>query len=219
MSLVLLHGPAQSSKRLEAAKIKKQFEEENISVFDFKKTEVSFEEILATKSLFQTGKRLMVVENPPVDFDLKDSSSDDTTILIVAGVLKEQSSLLLAVKKLSGKIIFFAGDKEVSAFPYLDNLIEGKKGALLELDKLLDEYGQMYVFSMIYYLLRRNILPLPASSFMKSKINTQKSKYSLEDFKKFYQQVLETEFSIKNGSTDGKIALTFLTQKIISSKN
>ncbi|MFH0937237.1 MAG: hypothetical protein V1808_03005 [Candidatus Daviesbacteria bacterium] len=218
MKIILLLGAGETAKRNQALKIKKEFSPDDISTIDLKEqSEKDLEMALSSTSLFGSGQRLVIVENVPDKLDLENikSADDNVTLLLLADTPRADCSLLKIAKKLKATIYSFEGEKELTAFPFIDNLIEGKKTAFLELEKLLAEYGGMYVLAMIYYLLRRNLLPSPASSFMKEKIGRQKRKYNLEDFEVFYKTALETEFYIKSGFTDEKMGLVTLTQKII----
>lgn len=219
MKTIVLYGPGEVSKRAALSKIKKEYSQDSIISIDLKVKDLADLDVaLASTSLFETGKRLIVAENASETLSLKSLKFTDQnlTLVIVAGSLKAASILLSDAKSLQAKTYLFEGEKEVSAFPFLDALIEGKKSAYVELDKLLKEYGGMYVYSMIYYLLRRNILPLPQSDFAKKKILEQKQKYSTEDFIKLYQLTLESEFSIKKGIMPETLNLTQLVSDFIA---
>lgn len=219
MKIILLYGPGEAAKRNEALRIRKQFASEDISFVDFKQINTQDLEVqFVSSSLFQRGPRLIVAENAPDNLSLQKLkvADDSLTLLILAGNLKADSQLFLSAKKLNAKLVLFEGEKELTAFPFLDALIEQRKQVFLELEKLLKEYGAIYVISMIYYLLRRNILPLPKNSFIRGKIQRQKQRYSLDDFERFYYLTLTTEFKIKSGLLNENTGLTFLIQKINS---
>lgn len=219
MNIILLYGAGEVSKRNYLVKIKKEFSPDQISQIDFKQNSLAdLELVMSSGSLFEIGERLIIVENVPDKIDLetiKKINGSFTLILLAAHPLLT-SPILQTAKKIGAKIYAFEGEKELTAFPFLDNLIEGKKQVFIELEKLLSEYGAMYVLTMIYYLLRRNILPLPSSDFMKKKIQQQKNKFDLEDFAKFYFQTLETEFKMKSGVTEDKSALTSLVGNFLT---
>lgn len=219
MKIVVLYGPGESKKREEAQIIKRQFLPDVTSYFDLSVKKISDIELaLSSLSLFDSSDRLMVIENTPDDLDLKKlvKINNSTTLLFLALSPRANSKLLSSAKEINAKAINFEAEKEVSAFSYLDNLIEGKKEAFGELQKLLDGYGGMYVLSMIYYLLRRNLLPSPPSSFMQNKIRSQTQGFILEDWQKLYLLTLKTDFAIKSGILPENIALTKLTQEFVS---
>lgn len=218
MKIILLSGPGEIGKRNEILKLKKQFSPDCVITCDLQ--EKSLEDLkiaLSSNLLFATGPRLLVVENVTDQINLQTLavSDPDLTLLLKADSLKSDSSLLTSAKKLRAKIFLFEGEKELSAFPFLDYLIEKRKQAFLELEKLLKEYGSMYVLVMIYYLLRRNILPLPQNEFARRKIQAQKQKYQLSDFENFYKLALILEFSIKSGALEEKLGLTSFVQSMV----
>lgn len=218
MKIILIYGPGEVGKRNYLLKIKKEFSQYQISQIDLKQESLSDLELkIASGFLFESGERLIVVENVPdkMDLEIFKKTALEITLVLVASSPQQSSPILQTAKKLGARIYAFEGEKELNAFPFLDNLIEGKRQAFLELEKLLLEYGETYVLTMIYYLLRRNILPLPLSDFMKKKIQKQKQKFTLKDFEKFYFLTLQTEYKIKNGLVNNKTALTSLVRNFI----
>lgn len=223
MQIILLYGPGEVGKRNYLLKIKKEFSQDQISQIDFKKNSLADLELeivsgfLLRSSSFESEKRLIIVENASDKMDLQilKNANLGTTLVLLASHLTLTAQILQTAKKIGAKIYSFEGEKELTAFPFLDNLIEGKKEVFVELNKLFSEYGAIYILSMIYYLLRRNILPLPSSDFMRKKIQKQKQEFSLNNFEKFYFQTLQTEYKIKSGLIDEKIALTSLVQAIV----
>ncbi len=215
MKIVLLHGPGEVQKRGQALKIRRQFPPENTTIVDFKQDSLKTLQMqLISRSFFDTSSRLIVVENSPDNLDLTKLSAEDEnlTLLLIGETPKNESLLLQTAKKVKAQVGIFEGEKELTAFPFIDSLIEQKKEAFLQLDKLLDTYGGMYVLAMIFYLLRRNILPLPPSSFMQNKINSQKRKYNTKDWQKLYKLTLLTEFKIKSGLINEVLALHLLVE-------
>lgn len=215
MNIFLLYGPGEVAKRSQLIKIKHQFDPASIYVLDLQQVKsVELDNLLLSTPLF-FDQRLIVVENTQASFDLEDcdrlSSNTSSTIVFISSALNPNSKLLITGRKLGAKISYFEGEKELLAFPYLDSLIEQRKEVFLELEKLRVEYGGMYIISMIYYLLRRNSLPLPAGSFIKQKIRRQKEKLSASDLQTFYKQTIETEYRIKSGVLDERLGLTQLT--------
>lgn len=218
MQFIILYGPGEVSKRAAYLKVKQPFAAENISVVDFKQVGIAgIDQALVANSLFSTGLRLVVVEQINDSFDCGQIHRQipDLTLLLLASNPRADSVLLKTAKKIKVTLSNFEGEKETSAFPFLDSLIEGRKTAFLELEKLMLEYGAMYVLSMIFYMLRRNILPLPASPFMNKKISMQKRYFSDTDWQSLYYLTLQTENLIKTGSLTEKIALTKLVEEIM----
>lgn len=216
MKMILLHGPGEVGKRTESLRLRKMFSSECVTLLDLKQEGLDKLEVaLASVPLFESSQRLVVAENVPEKLDLSTLSAggEDLTLLLLSGSLKSTSPLLQSAQKQKAKIYSFEGEKELSVFPFLDCLLEWKKEAFLELKKLLAEYEWIYILTMVYYGLRRNILPLPASSYARSKIETQKRKFKLEDFENLYRLTLETEFAIKMGKIPPDVGLTRLVQE------
>lgn len=218
MKIIVLHGPGEVGKRAEALRIRKQFSPDATAVLDLKQDGLDkLEMALSSVSLFESGLRLVVVENAPDKLDLTTLTQvgDEVHLLVIAGSPKAATSLMQSSGKIKAKVLSFEGERELSVFPYLDNLIEQKKEAHVELQKLLSEYGGMYVLTMVYYGLRRNILPLPASSFAAKKISSQKGRFDMAGWEKFYRLAILTEFNIKSGKISEDLGLLRLTQAII----
>lgn len=221
MKIIVLYGSGETAKRNEALRLKKLFLKDDIFEIDLKSTSSNeLQKVLISTPLFVSDQRLVLAENVPETIDLQKlkSKDDNLTLVLVASSLRLDSTFLKSAKLTGVKIYLFEGEKELTAFPFLDALIEQKKTAFIELKKLFSEYGGMYILAMIYYLLRRNILPLPKSLFIQGKIKTQKQKYRLQDFEFLYQLVLITEFKIKTGVMPEDLSLSYLTEKIISGK-
>lgn len=216
MKMILLHGPGEIGKRTESLRIRKQFSPDCVTLLDLKQDgQDRLEVALTLVPLFESSERLVVVENAPDKLDLSTlpRGGESLTLLLLSGSLKSTSTLLQSAQKIRAKIYSFEGEKELSVFPFLDCLLERKKETFSELKKLLSEYEWVYVLTMVYYGLRRNILPLPASSYARSKIETQKRKFKLEDFENLYRLTLETEFAIKMGKIPPDVGLTRLVQE------
>lgn len=218
--IILLHGPGETGKRDELVKIKSKFNPEAVTFLDLQKSaDWELKNALRSIPLF-VADALVVAENIPTPFELEkilpEKLEDSVTlVLIVSSTLPSSSRIIKYVSSKGGKIFTFEAEKEASVFPYLDNLIEGKPQSFLELKNLQREYGSMYLLSMIYYLLRRNFLPLPASSFMQNKIKNQKSKVSLKRWEELYKFTLDTEYKIKTGLLEEGLAMDLLTQRFL----
>ncbi len=215
MKVLIFKGLGEVSKRDAVLNLKKQYKPEDLIILDGKQTDLAkIKDALTLNSLFSEGDRLIIVENPLESLDLTKIQLEGN-LLLVCQNLKVESSLYKSAIKLGAKITSFDGEKEISVFPFLDSLIERKKVAIIELQKLLYEYGGIYVLSMIYYLLRRNLLPLPNSSFMSKKIKKQKGDFLIGDWRSLYKETLSTEFKIKSGAIKEDMGLELLVIKFI----
>lgn len=221
MSVTLLYGPGQAAKRNQLVSIKKKFDTDSISVIDFKqKAAKDLDELIMSRSMFSEDYRLIVAENIPKTFDLTKLAVVDslTLLVLIADSAEKTSPLMQSAKSTNAEVLNFEGDKEVLVFPFLDNLIEGKKTALVELEKLWQDYNAFYILTMIYYLLRRNLLPADnsKSTFMKDKIKRQSASFGDDNWDKAYQKAIETEFKIKRGMIEEKIGVTLLVQAFLN---
>ncbi len=216
MKITLLYGPAEAAKREQLLKIKNQYNLDARVLIDLKRQ--NWDEVLLSlrsRSLFETEKRLVIVENVPKSLDLNNLNLSDQNceVILVTANLEAASLLLKSAQAKKIQIIKFDETMETSVFPFLDNLIEGKSQAFVELEKLLTEYSSIYILTMIYYLLRRNILP-QSSPFMQKKVKSQLARINDSDLELFYKWSLETEFKIKSGLMEEKNGLFTLSQKI-----
>ncbi len=214
----MLYGPGEAGKREEALKLRRHFSPDAVSIVDLKNDDVDrLESMLISPSLFSSGQRLVVAENASEKLDLLKLPvvGEETTTLILSGNLKKDSPLLLSAQKLSAFSRTFEDKEEITAFPFLDNLLDGKTDAFTELDKLLKEYGPMYILAMIYYSLRRNFLPLPTPPFMQKKITRQKSRYHPEDWLRLYRETIQADFALKSGTASEKLILSRLVQSFL----
>lgn len=218
MKIILLCGAGEVSKRGELLKIKKSFGAYASSSINLKQDNFSeLERQLPASSLFSEGPRLLILENVSDKLDLGKIKfpTDDLTLVILPSSFKSDQPLYQSAKKLKSTIFNFEGEKETPVFPFLDSLLEKKQDALAKAEELLSQYGTIYLLTMIYYGLRRNLLPLPANDFMQKKILKQKQKYSLRSWEKLYYLTLKTEFAIKSGAGEEKMALSSLIYKFI----
>lgn len=218
MRIVVLHGPGEVGKRAEVLKIRSYFNKDLAITLDLKQDDLGkLESAILFKPLFSEGRRLIIVENCSDKLDLEKlpKLEDDLVLVVVAASLKNDSILLKSAAKIRAKVSVFEGEKELTAFPFLDSLLERKKQSFVELEKLFSEYGWMYTITMIYYGLRRNFLPLPTSSFAQKKIIAQKRNFKSEEFEQLYRLTLETEFNIKSGNAADYTSLARLVQSFI----
>lgn len=219
MKIILLHGPGESSKKTELLKIKGQYQPENIASVDLKQAGFSqFSDALNFIPLFGADKRLVIVENTPESLDLEGfyREDDGLTVVLLTARMGAESKLGKSAVKLKALTRGFEGGKELSAFPFLDTLLEKKRQSFVEMEKLFGQYGASYILTMVYYALRRNLLPLPKPGFVQKKIITQKQKYKSGDFEKLYRFTIETEFAVKSGLINEKSALVRLVQRFLS---
>lgn len=218
MKVIALFGPGETAKREHLFKIKKSFDLDSSKSLDLKKSSISDLVVeLSSPSLFETGERLIVVENISESVDIDSlPNSENTTMVLVASGIKTGSVLDKSLQKTKAQIVKFEAEKELNAFPFVDAFLEKKNTAFLELEKLMKEYGFMYVLTMVYYGLRRNFQPPSKSDFMRQKVTKQKSLNDAKRLKDLYLLTLQTEYEIKSGKIPEDIAIFSLVNKIIN---
>ncbi len=205
MKISYLTGPGQVGKRDYLRRLKKKYSEDNIITIDLKTDSLEKLSVsLVSVSLFGDSNRLVVVENPPETLALGTPLPDDPNLFLV--ILTD--SLTRLPKISTATVIAFEGDKETTAFGLIDAVLEGRKpAALIEVEKLLNQHGGIYLLSMIFYGLRRNLLPLPESLFTKNKIIRQKPNFQPESWAPMYNLVLQTDWKLKTGQVSEALGL------------
>lgn len=219
MQLLILHGSGQAAIANYIHGVKKEFRG---LVEEIDGRQLSFDQALinlSNMSLF-TERRVVILENFDDNIDLsRVPASDDLTVIIRFGKLLNPKSLVL--KKATGvgvKVIVYAEKDKAQIFPFLDNIAERNKTALLQLDPLLDEFGGQYVLAMIFFMLRRIANPPKHTPFIAKKIAGQRKKINDAQICKLYRQAILTDFEIKNGWLSERLGLTLFVSSIISSE-
>ena len=191
----ILHGPVVASSRKKLSEIKQKFSD-NVVVFEKGSDPKVILAELQTVSIFEDN-RLVVVENPPVEF-LENVLRITYHVSLVFWFDKE-----IDVKKIPQgfEVLFFPEAKEASIFPLLDLLGNKKPQAFIELNKTRpDGSDTQYLLTMIFYLLRSlAVPPKNAPPFVKQKIAKQRSNFTDEELVDLYKYVLENDYKIKMG--------------------
>lgn len=212
MRPLLLHGPAISSSRRKLQELKKKFNPDNIVIFD---SEVNSGQVIAslmTVPMFSED-RLVVWENPSEVFELPTTNSQ----LLTTFVLWFDHEV--DTKKWPGfEPLFFPEAKEISVFPFLDFLAAKDQKAFLEMEKLKQAgFDIHYCLTMVFYLLRNLIvIPKNAPDFVRNKLARQRTRFSVEDIKNLYKDILEIDFKIKSGLLEKPQAEFLLINKFIN---
>jgi DNA polymerase III delta subunit len=221
MNIIVLHGNAPLFQSNKISQIKKGYEKLEIQELSGK--EKDYPQILtelSTPQLF-SEKRLIILEN--IDeklLDLEGLPKDENLTLVIrfSRMLHKSSSFLKKAEAQKAQIILLSEKDESSIFPFLDDLAEKNlQGVFKKVDKIHEELGFQYILTMIFYMLRRLILPaknLPP--FMQKKIEIQKSNFPQRRISELYRIALKTDFKIKSGLMEEKIGLTRLVQEILS---
>ena len=211
MTLLLLHGPAIEASRRKLQDLRKKFNPETIVVFEEGANVQTILGSLLTPSLF-SDQQLIILENPPVDLNLDSLTLRDSLTLIL------WFDHEVDTKKWSGfKPLFFPEAKEVSVFPFLDYLAAKDKKAFLEIERLKKAgFDIHYLLTMAFYLLRSlAVTPKTAPDFVRKKLARQRTRFSMEDIKSLYKDLLEIDFKIKSGLLEKPQAEFLLVNKFL----
>lgn len=214
MKVALLHGPAITSSRKKLTEIKQKFDPNNVVSFDGSASPQNILGAVRTHSMFGE-EQLVVVENPPSDLSVDSLliTNNQSPITLLLWFDKE-----IDPKKFPGaEIHFFPEAKEVSVFPFLDNLGNKDKRAFIELDKLKKAgFDNQYIITMIFYLLRTlSVTPKNSPEFVKKKISKQRENFSPNELVSLYKYVIETDFKIKSGLMEQAQAEFLLVNKFV----
>lgn len=208
---LLLHGPAIKASRIKLQEFKSKFHPDNVIRFEKgEDTEVILTN-LQSISLF-AGERLVIVENPTDD--LQSKTFDSNSLMLILWFDHQVDT-----KKWPGfKELFFPEAKEISVFPFLDNLVAKSNQAFLELDKLKKAGFEIpYFLTMVFYLLRNlAVTPKNVPQFVKDKLQRQRKDFPREKITKLYKEILEIDFKIKSGLLDKSQAEFLLINKLLS---
>ncbi len=218
MKVVVLHGPGKTGSRNKLLEIKQKYTDENVVVLPGGVTEMELKSALNTDSLF-SEERLVIIENPSESFKLEGLSGAEGVTLVIwlDKDLDARKSLFKSLKEFGAQLLNFPEAKEMSVFPFLDNLADGKKEAFLELKKLNEAgYDSQYYITMIFYMLRSLVAtPKNAPSFVKQKLSRQRGRFSESDLTELYKFVLETDFKIKSGLIENDQAQFLLVNRFL----
>ncbi len=220
MNLVIISGNAPVSSGNAVNNLKKNFD--LMSIIEVHAKDQTWAEAtlsVATPSLF-SEQRLAILRDyfKVSETELKSLDGPDLTLaLVFSKPLPPQSEILKYALSQRAQVITLDESKEESVFPFLNHLMEGNERAFSELDKLTQTYGTQYLLTMIFYSLRRLILPPKnASDFVKKSLAKQSQNFPLEKVKEFYRKTIETDFKIKSGLTDEKLALHLLVEEFMA---
>lgn len=215
MKLILIHGNLQTAVLNKLNLIQKDFDA--LSITESSEMGSSFN--FSSPGLF-SEKRLIILENPDLKTVEKALAEKDPDLTIVIKFNKSLEKSSPIYKKLTAeKVEAFVFDEsnQTSIFPFLDMLGTKNKNSIKEFEKNYSQFSGQYLLTMLAYFLRRMIQkPKSASSFMRQKIESQKKNFGVEKIKLLYKEIIETDFKIKQGLIEEKLALTFLIQKILT---
>lgn len=220
MKIIILHGNALVAQSEKIRQLKKEFG--SFEILEFSGKEKDFQEvlpILATPQLF-SSERLIILDNfDEKNIDLEKLPQDESLTLVFkfSKPLNSSSPLLKTATKFKSQIIPLSEKDESSIFPFLDDLSnKNAKAAFSKMDKLYEELGFQYILTMIFYMLRRLILPTKSlPPFVLKKLESQKLNFPKPKIIKLYRKVLETDFKIKSGLMEERVGLARIVSEIL----
>lgn len=218
MKLFIFHGPGITAMTNRILTIKKSYDSLNIKEFYGKET--TFEKAnleLSNLSLFSENRLAILRDFSDIDLDKLPQDEHLSVIIQSSKSLASNSVVLKSAAKLGANVMAFTEAAETSVFPLLDYLAEKDPQALRELDKVYKEYGGQYILTMLFYLLRRYVIPqtrLP--DFARRKLDKQRANFSTSRLKFLYKSILETDFKIKSGILEEKMGLSLLAEQFLN---
>ncbi len=218
MPIIIFHGNGLSALSKQVSQIRTKYDPLAVSEFNGKIH--SIEHVImgiSTPDLF-ADLRLIILENINEKTDISKIITDEkTTVLIrVTKSLPVTSTLFKTAKEIKAQIQEFSEADEVSIFPFLDSLGEKKQLAFNQFEKVYEEYGGQYIFTMLYYFFKRMVvIPKKTPSFALQKLERQKKNFPPDKIQLLYQKTLETDFQIKSGLIEEKLGLTMIIQQIL----
>lgn len=220
MKVLLLHGPGEVGSRKKLIEIKEKFDPGSILTYESGVSEKEIFDNFSQISLFG-GSRLTVLEDPPETLTLENVKAlDDMTLVIWSSKeLGQKTQLYKSLANFSPQILFFPEGKEISVFPFLDNLAEGKKEAFLEAKKLVEAGFEFhYLITMVFYLLRTMIaVPKNAPIFVQKKVSRQRQRFPMERITEIYEFLLELNCKVNGGVVESSQAQFLMINKFLQS--
>lgn len=218
MKIIILHGNALSALSQKLSAIKSNFSKDSIVYLDGGKTIwKSLRVEISTPNLFQS-ECLYIVEglSEGTNLDELTSGVDATVVFKFDKEISKTSAVYKSETFKKSEVILLSEKDEVSAFPMVDSLGNKDKRSYKLVEEVFDSYGAPYTLTMIFYLLRRLVLPVKnAPPFVQEKLKKQKMKFNTEEITHLYKKALEVDFKIKTGQMESKNGLLLLTEEII----
>ena len=218
MAIIVFHGNGLSALSKQVSHLRSQYDPLAISEFNGKIHSIEQAVMgISTSDLF-ADSRLIILENFNEKTDISKIITDEKTTVLIrcSKSLPAASILFKTAKNAKAQIQEFSEADEVSIFPFLDLLGEKKQQAFNQFEKVYEEYGGQYIFTMLYYFYKRLVvIPKKTPSFALQKLERQKKNFSPDKIQLLYQKTLETDFQIKSGLVEEKLGLTMIIHQIL----
>lgn len=202
--IYLLHGAdvVSSRKRLEELRLK--YSSDSVQTIPAKEIDYSqFPLLFSTVSMFDE-KRVVIVEGKldTKQFDGKMIAGSDVDLIIWIGEkLRANDGLLSLMKEVKGSVEFFDEKVDLTVFPFLDAVVSrNRKVALTEYLKLSKSGSEpIYLMTMLVWQFRNLLVPENASGFVQKKAFEAKKRFTFEELRRIYYQLLQMDIAMKTG--------------------
>jgi DNA polymerase III delta subunit len=214
MPVVIFHGDNTALINTKIDEMKKSYPVSAIERFSLKSE--SFEQLLmkiSTPSFFDEQRLLIVddTEEKKIETTKLITDSSTTVVLSFGKELPTSSTVLKWAQEKNLRVVGISQPQDKRIFTFLDLLAEKNVKALSMLDDLIDDFGCVYLLTMIIFLLRRLVLPLGnAPSFLEAKLKKQKSNFSEQNLISLYERTLLTEYQFKTGKIEERTGMLLL---------
>lgn len=222
--IILIYGNGLTAISKKISEIKNKFDPNSIQEFSGK--QIDFDQAViqfSTGGLF-TEEKLVILQDFEAALDesqlkkIEEIAGDpDTTVVLKFPKLLASSVLLKRLNQKKAQVINLTEANEENLFPFLDKLADKNPQVMKELNGRIEESSGQYILTMIFYMLRRMVMPNPKlPSFVQQKIAKQKQNFPGDKIAQLYKEGLETDYKIKSGLTDEKMGITLLVNNILT---
>jgi len=222
MPVVIFHGDNTALINTKIDEMKKSYPSSAIERFSLKSE--SFDQLLmklSTPSFFDDQRLLIVDESDEKKVELEKLTMDANMTLVFSfgKELSSSSGILKWANEKKLRVVGISQPQDKRIFAFLDLLAENDSKALSLLDDLINDFGCVYLLTMIIFLLRRLVLPLGnAPSFLEAKLKKQKNNFSEGELNLLYEATLLTDYHIKTGRIEERTGLFLLTNSFLQKK-
>ncbi len=217
--IYILHGADVVSSRLRLEQLKSQYSADAIQSLVSKEIDYSqFPLLFSTVSMF--GDKQAVVVEGKLDakqFDGKKLASSDVDLIVWMGEkLRANDGLMQLAKDLKGEVELFDEKVDLTIFPFLDAVVSrNRKLALMEYLRLIKAKQEpIYLLTMLVWQFRNVIVPENASGFVQKKAMEAKNKFSFEELRRIYYQLLQMDVQMKTGEGIPEVLLEQFILKV-----
>lgn len=219
MPVVIFHGDNNLVIANKIDEMRKSYPVDSIERVSLKNE--SFEQLLIklnTASFF-SDQRLFIVDDcdeKKVDLSRINVDSHTTLVLIFTKELTGSSAVLKLAEEKHYRIFALSQPQDKRIFTFLDLIAEKNNKAFSMVDELVDDFGGVYILTMLVFLLRRLVLPIgKVPSFVEGKLKKQKGNFSAKNLTDLYKQTLQADYRFKTGKGDERTELLLLLQNFL----